>query len=1361
MPVFIGSFNVGDKKLGPTAGVRLLTPFLKPWEVEQVTHGITKPLLYVIGFQEVDMSTGALMAGETSKAVPWVEAVAKVLGPDFSLHHKQMMGLLLVVAVSKALNGRCTVEGFRTVGCGLMGKGGNKGGVLCTLHIEDTRMLFINAHLAAERGPDGPRKRNKDIREIFTRASIPPASETLFTLYSKGLRRGAGLFDGVVSQHPEETVTVSSDVLLANEKQIAEEEKAGYYSDDLEDPDFPTLLRGHDLVFVLGDLNYRLHEFEQKPHEIGAQIQKAAMEIDVTRQMGGSVVPQNSPLQRFLAIDQMSWQMAELSKMFQGHKHPGYAAVDESSEFDDGESQGSVSMQVRKSKRGREESSQEGPSEFSGHLETLGIEFYSSSPQQADHASSSLGSAADLSPGLSFTPCPYLYGFAELPVSFPPTYKLYNDKCTPKRPWVYEIDPDAKKPRIPAWCDRILFRVLSPDHAPKLDLREYRAHPGVVFSDHRPVSLVGLIPVRFLDKEAVSRVRVEITGWLKALEEFLSPTISLHFVSPFQSLKTSRYSEAQRRSGLATGGMGSESLDLPTTIGDLVSDGGQQEVGGSVGPDRLVVGKLRFGELKTFSITVSNTHRCVPCLVRVRVSDGLFGPVFNVPTAKLQLNPGESKDVVIECKPSFLPRCPFENVVALLRSYFSRDENKEEKSRFEYHSYESIRALFIQKMLSVGQFEQELLLESLDLLDESRVIRTVQVTIEGCIDNSVAPGGSLDASAAPGASTGSGSESIEPALQDAPKETSPATLLDLSTEEKGGVSAGPIASLPEPSAPQQSPPAPSILEDELFGLFTSEVPGKGVRATEKPADPPVESSGVQQTPASHTSPSHKEDLSAFFSTEESLSGHSDPIGPTKVPPQPAQTGRPAASPPTGGALDDLLTLLPDSVQSPQRSSGESPKSQEIRPNLAGPREAKPQDGNLRENELPLLVFEALRYFQGRIPAGCPREEVKASTEAPTGPQRPLLQDLAVSGVLSQLHAALGTSDAGAADLLCGRAAKLPKEVVALELKACETLLRSALTSSVLGAEVPPAQVAHLQAETSKLLETDRFTLPLGTDSFLEILSRSLPSNTSSVDDILAISIPQNGECDDECNFWAMGYIFSVCDTAHSLLRQLLNYLQTPESQANYPNLLPFIENSMTRLASLRGRALRERAEQTEREMRLLFSTPGSYPVFYALRKDDSSEELTTSPAISPSTSPAAVVEALAEYSASLLDGVIPEHLYWRLTGMVDMVHVLQESDAQSSRSGQDGSPSDPQSCFAAHLGEFVLHEMSPLGRNIFIVVLALFRELLRLFPSAISEPDVVRYLTRYFIRCNERQRRYDVEREFMSRSLRAVPSRRK
>ncbi len=68
------------------------------------------------------------------------------------------------------------------------------------------------------------------------------------------------------------------------------------------------------------------------------------------------------------------------------------------------------------------------------------------------------------------------FGFKEGPIRFPPTYRYERGSR----------EYSAQKMRIPAWCDRVLWRSL-PGHEQKLRQTAYSCVDEITTSDHSPV----------------------------------------------------------------------------------------------------------------------------------------------------------------------------------------------------------------------------------------------------------------------------------------------------------------------------------------------------------------------------------------------------------------------------------------------------------------------------------------------------------------------------------------------------------------------------------------------------------------------------------------------------------------------------------------------------------------------------------------------------------------------------------------------------------------------------------------------------------------------------------------------------------
>ncbi|PFH50872.1 hypothetical protein AMATHDRAFT_60376 [Amanita thiersii Skay4041] len=124
------------------------------------------PDLLVLGFQELDLSTEALIySGGVIKEEAWCTAVVAALGeigPQYEkLVSRQLVGMLIVIFVRKSLKTCFTDARTCAAGSGIMGVMGNKGGTAIRLTFTPKAdnqgvrtpnsivLTFVNSHLAA------------------------------------------------------------------------------------------------------------------------------------------------------------------------------------------------------------------------------------------------------------------------------------------------------------------------------------------------------------------------------------------------------------------------------------------------------------------------------------------------------------------------------------------------------------------------------------------------------------------------------------------------------------------------------------------------------------------------------------------------------------------------------------------------------------------------------------------------------------------------------------------------------------------------------------------------------------------------------------------------------------------------------------------------------------------------------------------------------------------------------------------------------------------------------------------------------------------------------------------------------------
>ncbi|KAG6899723.1 hypothetical protein C0993_007530 [Termitomyces sp. T159_Od127] len=190
-PTAVGGLEKGLSSKSLTSEVdspREHTPDIMDQMIELVDPD---PELLVLGFQELDLSTEALVYSlGTAREDAWCHAIFAGLGEKMELYEKltskQHVGMFIVVIVKKALISCFSNIHSSVASTGIMGIMGNKGSVAVRLtftppisHFDvsspgPTTVAFINSHFAAFDG--NADKRNSDFHEVSKKLKFESGS---------------------------------------------------------------------------------------------------------------------------------------------------------------------------------------------------------------------------------------------------------------------------------------------------------------------------------------------------------------------------------------------------------------------------------------------------------------------------------------------------------------------------------------------------------------------------------------------------------------------------------------------------------------------------------------------------------------------------------------------------------------------------------------------------------------------------------------------------------------------------------------------------------------------------------------------------------------------------------------------------------------------------------------------------------------------------------------------------------------------------------------------------------------------------------------------------------------------------------
>mmetsp|Transcript_10286 Transcript_10286/g.15497 ORF Transcript_10286/g.15497 Transcript_10286/m.15497 type:complete len:830 (+) Transcript_10286:109-2598(+) len=203
--IFVGTWNVNAKGKDENLSSWLCADW----------HQYGPPDIVVVGFQEmVDLNAVNVAVENKSqqRSQFWVDRIRSTLNSRENtmgdpmraytqLAVKYLVGLLVCVFVKAPHKPRLKYVGTDSVGVGVMGVMGNKGGVSIRLQFYDTTLCFVCTHLAAHR--ENVAGRNADFANVFSKTSFEIGEEAVSEVIRSGSlnKLSAGTSSVGISEH--------------------------------------------------------------------------------------------------------------------------------------------------------------------------------------------------------------------------------------------------------------------------------------------------------------------------------------------------------------------------------------------------------------------------------------------------------------------------------------------------------------------------------------------------------------------------------------------------------------------------------------------------------------------------------------------------------------------------------------------------------------------------------------------------------------------------------------------------------------------------------------------------------------------------------------------------------------------------------------------------------------------------------------------------------------------------------------------------------------------------------------------------------------------------------------------------------
>ena len=224
------------------------------------------PHMYVLGFQEIVDLNAANLWIENDANEGWEEKIQKCIGNQYELiASKHLVGILLVIFAKTSLKPHISDCIKSSFGCGLFGTAGNKGACAVHLKIFDTKVAFLSAHLAAHK--NNVQGRNQDHLKIIENLEFNRNGDDDNDDHNDSQQHNN---DGDHENQPnsggnDNNHDNSGSNNSGNNNNNGNNGNNEYQFSALYGGERLSIREHHDMIFWIGDLNYRLN-FDNLEH---------------------------------------------------------------------------------------------------------------------------------------------------------------------------------------------------------------------------------------------------------------------------------------------------------------------------------------------------------------------------------------------------------------------------------------------------------------------------------------------------------------------------------------------------------------------------------------------------------------------------------------------------------------------------------------------------------------------------------------------------------------------------------------------------------------------------------------------------------------------------------------------------------------------------------------------------------------------------------------------------------------------------------------------------------------------------------------------------------------------------------------